>query len=271
MHSLNGWLVSSYALSALGITGAVFGLAWWLHRSLGASWKWWGLGALIFVVFQGVLRLPWVIALPQFSPVKAWLQSPANQWIWIAFLSATAGLFEETGRWVGYRRLFKKDDRIWSHALMFGAGHGGIEALAIALLQFNALLNYVLISVLDPKLLRLQPEQAADALKVFAVLRGWEPLLGGWERLCSILVHLALSVVVLQVFRRGWHWWLIAVAAHMLTNLAAVGVMIPLKRTGHPLAAMIAPELMVTLFAGLAVWVIWRLRDRQPPQAGSWE
>lgn len=270
MQTLNAWLVLSYALSAFGIAAAVFGLAWWLHRCVGGGWKWWGYGVLVFVVFQGVLRVPWVMALPRFDPVRTWLQTPAGPWVWIAVLSVTAGLFEEGGRWIGYRKLFAEQDRRWNHALMFGAGHGGIEALAVAVLQGIALLNYVLLKVLDPKLLRLQPKQVAEALKPFASLGGWEPLLGLWERLCALPVHLALSVLVLQTFlRRDGRWWVFAVAAHALTNLAAIGVMIPLRRAGHPLAAMIAPEIVVTFFAALGIGAIWWLRDRPTSPAAT--
>jgi uncharacterized membrane protein YhfC len=36
----------------------------------------------------------------------------------------------------------------------------------------------------------------------------WVPLLAAWERLCTLPVQVALSVMVLQVFRRGRLAWL---------------------------------------------------------------
>ncbi|MEQ1840391.1 MAG: YhfC family glutamic-type intramembrane protease [Verrucomicrobiales bacterium] len=259
---MNILLVVSFAISCLGIVGLVIWLGLFLHSRVGASLKWWAFGMLVFVVFQGILRLPWVLALPQLEVFREWVKDPLNQWIWIVFLCVTAGVFEEGGRWIGYRTLFKAEDRVWKNALMFGAGHGGIEALGVALLQLSAVANYLLLQWVDPALLRIPPEAAASALKQFEGLQGWEPLLGLWERVGSVTVHLALSVMVLQAFRRHVGWLPFAMLFHALTNLAVVACMVQLQKKGWDQAAKIVPEIVVTLFALAAFWVIKRFRER---------
>ena len=261
---MNTLLVVSFAVSSLGVVACVLFLGWYLNRRFGASWKWWALGLLVFLVFQGVLRVPWTIALPQIEGFREWLKSPNSQWIWIVVLCVSAGIFEETGRWVGCRFFFKPEDRVWKNALMFGAGHGGVEALVVALLQFSGAAFYLLLHVVDPAVLKLPPEKAAEALTQFAGLKGWEPLLGLWERLGTLVVHVGLSVMVLQFFRRSRAWLFWAILAHSLTNLTVFACQLLLKKGGWNVAAMIVPELAVTVFAIVAFLVIVRMRDPSP-------
>ena len=62
--------------------------------------------------------------------------------IYAVFLGLSAGVFEETARYLTYR-FWAKDARSWSRGLMLGAGHGGSEAIlvgALAAVNFVALL-----------------------------------------------------------------------------------------------------------------------------------
>ena len=91
----------------------------------------------------------------------------------------------------------------------------------------------------------------------------WLPLVGAWERLWSIMFHVAMSVVVLQVFRRGMAWLGLAILAHALLDFLAVGLPLLLGLQGA--SALLLPEVIVTV-AGLAsLWAIWALRDPPKP------
>ncbi|MBO9320963.1 MAG: YhfC family intramembrane metalloprotease, partial [Roseiflexus sp.] len=105
-----------------------------------------------------------------------------------------------------------------------------------------------------------QREMARQQLAAVAAQPDWLPLAGAWERLWTLPVHVALSVMVLQVFRRGQMWWLwLAIAMHTLVNLIAVGIAPALALQGT--AAILIPEVIVML-AGLAgLWVIWRMHE----------
>ncbi len=48
-----------------------------------------------------------------------------------------------------------------------------------------------------------QRVQAIHQLNTLNDMATWTPLLGVWERLWTLPVHVARSVMVLQVFRRG--------------------------------------------------------------------
>src|SRR4051794_23058862 len=74
---------------------------------LGVGWGNFFAGMLVFTLVQTVTRVPAVQILqsaigPQLSG------SPALLWGWLAVLALTAGLFEEVGRYFGYRWLIRE-------------------------------------------------------------------------------------------------------------------------------------------------------------------
>jgi uncharacterized membrane protein YhfC len=79
------------------ILGPLIAMAWWRHRT-GAPYRAFVYGAAVFFVFQVVLRLPWQV------PLAHWARAhPEWQVEFLLFSALTAGLFEEAGRYAGYR------------------------------------------------------------------------------------------------------------------------------------------------------------------------
>ncbi len=248
-------LVVSYAVALFIDIAFPLALAFYLRRRLGVSWRFFLYGALIFAVFQLITRVPAVAILQSALGVAQW--PPEAVWAWLFGLSLTAGLFEEIGRWVGYRWLFKPAERIWDNALMYGAGHGGLESiLLVGLLGvLPALINVIVFSQTPPNQWNVPPAAAAQ-IQQFLALPWWLPLLGGFERIASVIFHVGMSVVVLQVFTRGRLIWLwLAVGLHTLVNISAVAV----NRLWGPVPS----EVVVGAFALLALWLIFRLRPAQ--------
>lgn len=237
-------------------------VAWFVARRLRVKWRYFAYGAVIFLLFQLITRVPLVMILqgmiaPQLQASRTWLFG------WLIGLSLTAGLAEEIGRYVGYRWLFR-EEKTWERGIMYGLGHGGLESMIlVGGLTLMGLINLIALSTMDLNALPLTPaqqEQLHQQLAAVAAQSDWLPLVGAWERLWTLPVHVAFSVIVLQVFKRGQIRWLwISVAAHTLVNLAAVGLGPALGLVGT--TALLAPEAIVT-FAGIAgLWVIWQLRD----------
>jgi uncharacterized membrane protein YhfC len=235
------------------------------RRRLGVSWRYFGYGALIFFLFQLISRVP-LVQIAQTLLAPQLRASFTLQIAWLAVLALTAGLFEEIGRYIGYCWLMRHEAKTWSKAVMYGLGHGGLES--IVLVGGLTLLGLVNLLLLPSIIGTLPADQRALVEQQLAAVRGqpdWLPLLGAWERLWSIIFHTAMSVVVLQVFRRGIGWLWLAILAHSLLNFVAVGLPLMLGMQG--MAALLVPEAIVTL-AGLAsLWVIWALRD--PSEAAS--
>lgn len=273
VYPFSAGLLAAYVGAILLSIGATAGAALWARRRAGGTWIMFPLGAATFFVFQIVLRIPlvvWLGSLPQFRAAVA------TGWPWLLYmlgLSFTAGLMEETGRWVALRYCTRPADRTRGNALMLGAGHGGIEALGVAALQLIAATNYVVLFLMPLEGL-VPPEQMGavqDARRQFASLAGWEPLAGGWERVCAVAVHLGLSLVVWRGFRGGgWKWWGAAVTLHTLVNLTTILVLVGASRRFGGAAGILASEACVAAWAVAAVaWIVWTRRYDGPAPAAS--
>jgi len=236
--------------------------AWFVGRRLRVSWRYFAYGAVIFLIFQVITRVPLVMALQ--GVVTPYVQASRTLMFgWLVALALTAGLAEEIGRYIGYRWLFR-EERTWSRAVMYGLGHGGFESIVlVGGLTLLGLINLLALSSVDLATLPLTDEQrelARQQLAAVAAQPDWLPLAGAWERLWTLPFHVALSVIVVQVFRRGQMRWLwLAIATHTLVNLIAVGIAPVLALQG--MAAILIPEVIVMLAGIAGLWVIWRLRE----------
>lgn len=193
------------------------------------------LGAGAFGLAQLLLRLP----LLRFLQSKAWFMAFAakNPLVFLLLLSFSAGLFEESARYLAMR-LFMKNRLQPSYALAFGLGHGGLEAAYLvgpvwagALLQQRAQLA------------------AAPALAI---------LPSGVERLLAIALHVGLSLIVLCAMRRGAPVLvLLAIALHGAGNVLAVLV---LQKT----QLIWLSQGVLLVFVGLVYGIAFGLRAFKP-------
>ncbi len=240
-------------------------LALIVRRKLGIGWRYFGYGALIFLLFQLVTRIPITLAIQ--AAIAPQLQASRTvQVAWLAVAALSAGVFEEVGRYIGYRWLMKREEKTWPKAIMYGLGHGGLKSmLFVAGLTLLTLINLLLLPSVIGTLPDEQRALVEQQLAAVAAQPEWLPLLGAWERLWTIPVQVAFAVLVLQVFRRGsMHWLVLAVLAHTLIDFVVVGAPLLLGMTG--LNALLLPEALVTICGLAALWVIWALRD--PPSEG---
>ncbi|HFE66232.1 MAG TPA: YhfC family intramembrane metalloprotease [Chloroflexi bacterium] len=199
-------------------------LGWWIQRRWRPGWRLFGIGAATFVVSQ-IFHIPfnWLV-------LKKWQLIPAdtavlsNLILLSLFLGLSAGVFEEGARYLTYR-FWAKDARSWAKGVMLGAGHGGIEALllgAVGMINFVALLALrqgYLSDLIPPAQMDLVQSQ----IEAMFGIPWYMGLLGAVERLFALTLHLALSLLVMQVFVRGKARWLAAaVLWHALVNATAV-------------------------------------------------
>ncbi|MGD8237551.1 MAG: YhfC family glutamic-type intramembrane protease [Armatimonadota bacterium] len=219
-------LYFTYALNAALMIALPLLLGVFLAKRCGMRWALFGVGAITFVASQAVhiplnhgLTLLFAKKILPLPPL-AW-QLPFNA----VLLGLTAGLCEEIARYVAYRR-FLKDARSWREALMFGAGHGGVEAMILGALAGLGLLNMVLLR--NEGLLPLSlPAETREAVRE-TVAGYWSApwhasLLGAFERVWAMCLHLSLAVMVLQALTRGRLVWLgAAIGWHAAVNAIAI-------------------------------------------------
>lgn len=133
----------------------------------GRYWSIFLLGGLCFFISQIWIRIP-LIAWFSESP-SAYLWQMENALLYGLLLALSAGMVEETGRFLFRKYLLRKSDSLWD-AVVFGIGHSFVEILFI--LYSNQLLG------------RLH--------QVHWLVYG--------ERAIATLVHILLSVVIWNGF-----------------------------------------------------------------------
>ncbi len=250
-------LLVAFVLAGLLTVASVLVFAVAIAQKTKASWKYWLYGSAVFIVFQGVLRLPWLISLNIL--LRDALRSSAGALFgFTAFAALTAALFERGGQWVLFRKFVRPEERTAANALMIGAGHGGVEAFFIGSLIALQGLNYLLLFNLPPELVKGQEQAIAQAKAVFAQLAWWSPFMGMWERLSTQVFQIAATVLVWHSFRFGAKWFWLAVVAHFGADFIFPLLHHHTRRwLGMDFGSLVT-EFGITIYAAIWAYVAWR-------------
>lgn len=183
------------------------------------------LGVSAFVVSQIIIRLP-LLELLAAKSSSYLLWSVKYPIAFVLFLSFTAGIFEELARWIAMTYWMKQRDGL--SGVVFGLGHGGIEAfLLVGLPVMTTLANI-----------------------------HW---LSGAERLIAIVIHIGLSLIVLDsVKRQRFAYCVLAICLHGMIN--AFAGLLPFFLPAP--AALIVIETVLFLLAILTLSIAIVLRRK---------
>ena len=186
-----------------------------------------------------------------------------NIWLYALYGGLMAGLFEETGRFLAMRLVLKNEHSDAHNALMYGAGHGGFEAMMILTLgMLNNLIYSVMINTGQTQVLLAPLDEATKATlqTAFDTListPSWQFVMSPMERIAAIAAQIALSVIVWFAAsgkKCRVSLFLLAIAFHAI--LDAVSVLA--SRLGMPI---IGVEGLIWLMAACFVvlaWTIWK-------------
>ena len=199
------------------LIGALYGLLFpvlagliWQSRTKCAGVSYFG-GAFCFIVFAFMLeQIPHYFFLASESPVSEVLRK--NALLYAVYGASMAGIFEETGRYFGFKVLLKKKKHK-SNSIAYGIGHGGLE---IVLLMGIPYLFYFL------AVKGIVPAGSAAVLQAASMSREMILLAMG-ERLSAFLLHIGLSILVFMAVRRKGKFLMfpLAVLLHILADLPA--------------------------------------------------
>jgi uncharacterized membrane protein YhfC len=243
-------------LNAVLMMGIPLGLGVYLARRLNVEWGLYGAGMLTFIASQ-VLHIPFNAYL--LNPlVERWGLTPepgSLELILFGILfGLSAGVFEESARYLVYRRWLPKA-RSWNVGVMFGAGHGGVESILFGGLAFYAFLQLLALRNADLNVV-LPPGQIAPisvTLEAFWNTTWYMYFMGAVERLSAICFHLSASLLVLQAFtRRNLLWFVLAVLWHTVLDALAV--------YGSQTWGILATEGIICLVALTSIGIIFALR-----------
>ena len=242
------WTVPAASMAVMALVGVftlilplTLGIVFW--RRTRGRWRFFWMGCVVFPLFA--LGLEGAVN-------RAVLYGPAggtivgNLGLYALFGGLMAGLFEECGRWCALR-LGKRWARGPQDALMYGAGHGGIEAV---LLAGSAMLSNLLVCfALNEGGLAgaaalmgvdaLTDAQAATLAPLVTTPAGMY-LWSAFERAVAVAIHLSLSVLVYRAVQRSRaRWLLLAILLHAGVDAAAIAAAAFLPVAGVELVALL--------------------------------
>lgn len=220
------------------------------------------LGVVGFALFQLFLRinvmLPIIQSLPWF---KEAIQLTWVKWAYAGFLCLTAGLFEEPVRFLAFTILKKK--RQVPNGLSYGIGHGGIEAiLIVGLVYVNNLVYSIMINSggWGTMLSMLPQAYQAQYENIRMSLVSASPdmfLLGGVERLFTIFIQIAFSLIIVRGFmvNKRWLYLIAATLLHAIVDFSVVALQL-LKANPWVIEGVIFLEAVLAI-----VYIVWQLRE----------
>ena len=212
-------------------------------------------GAATFVVFALILeQILHAIVLKASGTALT-----GNIWLYGLYGGLAAGVFEETGRYLAMKLCMKKNLNK-QNAIMYGVGHGGIEAMLLA--GMACVNNLVIAAMINggqaSLLLSVSGVNDATYQQVLAQLMAvsstpsWQFYMVGLERISAIIFHISASYLVyLGVSRKKLPYYLLAILAHFLLDALTV--------ISAKYLPILAVEGLLLLFSGAFGYVIWRM------------
>ena len=173
------------------------------RKKLGARVSSFFVGIGTFTLFAMVLEsLMHNLIYPTALGQKIW----GNTLLYALYGGAAAALFEETGRIFAAKTFLRRSNDI-PNAYMYGAGHGGVEALYVGVitqisnLSLAATINAGKAGELLSTLSGAQYDAAAQQLRALCQSESYAFFLAGFERVLALALHIALSLILFKGLR----------------------------------------------------------------------
>ena len=196
----------------------------WLNKKFGVAWRVISYGALGYLIVQTLLVLlfnGFTTLVEKGTLVFSAQDSKIVQIVLSVFLGGLLGVLI---RWIGMKFLNEKLDTLEA-AYGIGVGYGGVESILMVglplLSTFIMMLNNMNI---DPSMTSLDPAivtQIEEIWQVSALI----PLAGSLERIAAFVMHLTVTILLLQTFsRKNLIWLAAAFGLELIENGLIVGL-----------------------------------------------
>ena len=216
-------------------------------------------GCAVFVIFALILESLMHQLVLKVLPVGKTILG--NTLLYALYGGLAAGVFEETGRFLAFKTVLKKKLGNDRNALMYGAGHGGIEAiLIVGLTYIGNIVMSVLINAGQTDLLTATAageaaEQVKAVLDSLVTTAPWTYLLAIVERAVAITTHICLSVLVFFAVKKPGKGWLFPLA--ILLHAILDGLTVILAARLPVVAVEGCLVVIAAVLAGIAC-IVWK-------------
>lgn len=227
---------ASFILAIILEIGVPILIASFLAKRFKVSWKIFFIGLALFLV--SLIRIPLNGLVAEL--IKYNFMGEKLIILSILFPSFTAALFEEGFRTLGIGLIVRGKN--FYKGLMYGIGHGG-GGESMILVGFSLLANYVAYKLFGnlPMLATLKT--------TFDSMVWYMPLIGAGERMMTIVIQLAFSVLVMAAFlKKKYYLIFIAFLMHLVIDFIAVYLAVK--------TSILWSELSVLLFAAISFLII---------------
>lgn len=250
MGHVSGVAIAGIIFSLVISIGLPIALMILVKKKLHAQMSALGIGALTFFVFA--LTLEQMLHMVMLRAAGDVLNG--NLWVYALYGGLAAALFEETGRFVAMKFWMKKT-LSKENSLMYGVGHGGIEAVLIVGMTYIS--NLMTVFMINSGQLESQfaameegpgKELAIQSISVLWTMPGYQFFLAGVERISAVVLQICLSYLVYRAVKYGEKKFLFAaLVIHFLVDAVTV-----LLSNTVPLVV-----LEIVLFAAVAAFALW--------------
>lgn len=188
------------------------------------------LGAMAFIVSQVMIRLP-ILQYLQENSISFTMLRITKPVLFAVVIGFSAGIFEGLARFMMMRYFMKQRD--WQSGFLFGAGHGGIEAILFVGLNAIVLL-----------------------FSPLAEAYGFGFFLSGIERFFAMLLHIGLSILVLYgIVRQNFLYVVLAIIFHGFVDslVGLLPLLIPAEMVTLALETSLATIAMIVF--GYSIYI----------------
>lgn len=216
------------------------------------------IGSITFVLFALILES----IMHSFVLGKTGDAITGNIWAYALYGGVAASLFEETGRFVAMKFCMRKS-LTRENALMYGAGHGGIEAILLVGITYisNIIMSFLAnTGVLETSLSLVDSTNYQQTLSQISALWTTDSslfFLAGIERLSAITLHIALSVFVYKTVKTGNVKYLLV--AYFLHFIVDAGTLLLINAI-----AVIWMEIILLVVVAFIAYLAYRVYKDEP-------
>ncbi|MCR4741377.1 MAG: YhfC family intramembrane metalloprotease [Treponema sp.] len=236
------------------------------RKKLNGKTKSFFVGAGVFFLFALILEQ--VAKLPFYLNENLLNFINQNLIISCLFAALYAGIFEEFGRFIAFKSLLRKDLEDDRQAFMYGAGHAGMEIIAILVISMISNLYYCIVinSGNLPSLIQKSGSATAGALQLIQSqlinTKSYVFYLSIIERLSAFLSHIAFSLIVFFASKNKKNWFYLPIAIILHAGLDFISGL--LSSLHYPIWAIELFILLLSALNGLFAFFAWKNQHSQP-------
>jgi len=196
----------------------------WINKRLNVSWQVIILGALGYFIVQSLLTLLYSGYTSLVGGDPTTFTEGSGFIIQVAVSILMAALLGVILRWVGMK-FIKLPLTNLEAAYGIGLGFGGIESITrVGLPLLMSFITMLSNTTIDPQTSTLEPEIITQ-LEAMWQVSAWVPFAGSLERIAALVMHITVTILVLQFFTRKNALWLAgAVGLEVLINGLVFGL-----------------------------------------------